>query len=81
MAAAVPAGRSAFVLALDDRIRDLRKSSPGLRFTEIDRAPWFKFNFAWNILGKGESSRDLVLVRVERDPSSGAGEVGNPPPR
>src|SRR5205814_8371316 len=44
--ALVPPGRRAFVLASEDALEDLRANAPGLRLTEVDRAPYFKFQFS-----------------------------------
>jgi 4-amino-4-deoxy-L-arabinose transferase-like glycosyltransferase len=72
--AAIPPGGRAFVLGQDDEIAHLVRALP-LRFEERARAPYFKFQFSWNVLGSGRSTRDLVLVRADR-PSESRDEGG-----
>ena len=63
--AAIPEGGRAFVLGYDEEMGGLG-TFPGLRLKTVDRAPYFKFNFARNVRGRGRSSEDLVLLEVTR---------------
>jgi len=60
----------AWVLASEDGVRELA-SLPGFDLVEHDRAPYFKFQFRWNIRGTGRSTRDLVLLDVWRADAGG----------
>ncbi|MFO0933774.1 MAG: glycosyltransferase family 39 protein [Planctomycetota bacterium] len=77
--AAVPPGGRAYALGEEDELGEVPKHAP-LRLTEVARAPQFRFHFGRNVLGHGDSVRDLVLVRVERT-ADGAGEGAAPGPR
>ena len=68
--AAIPEGGRAFVLGHEEALADLR-ASPDLHLRSVDRAPYFQFQFSWNVLGTGKSARDLVLVEVTRAPPGG----------
>ena len=72
----VPAGTRAFVLGTADAVTELR-AMPDLEVEDVDRAPYFKFQFNWNIRGKGASTRDLVLVRIRR-PAAGRRNAEDP---
>jgi 4-amino-4-deoxy-L-arabinose transferase-like glycosyltransferase len=61
----VSEGKRAFVLGADEKLEELR-ALPSWTIAEIDRAPYFKFNFERNIRGLGPSALDLVLVEVRR---------------
>jgi hypothetical protein len=81
--AVVPPGGRAYVLGEEDELGEVPKHEP-LRLTVVARAPQFRFHFGRNVLGHGESVRDLVLVRVERTSGGageGAGEGARPAPR
>lgn len=63
--AAIPEGGRAFVLGHEDAIAGLEKV-PGLQRRTVASAPYFKFQFSWNVLGEGKSARELVLLEVTR---------------
>ena len=63
--AAIPPGRRGWLLGAEETFRDF-SSEPSLALTEVARAPYFKFQFSWNILDRGKSARDLVLMRADR---------------
>jgi hypothetical protein len=57
---------------------------PNLEIAEVDRAPYFKFQFNWNIRGAGRSTRELVVVEVRRlapGPGTTPREGPSPPAR
>ncbi len=79
----VPVGTRAFVLGAEDVVAELR-AMPNLEVVEVDRAPYFKFQFNWNIRGAGRSTRDLVVVEVRRlapAPGTTPREGPSPPAR
>jgi 4-amino-4-deoxy-L-arabinose transferase-like glycosyltransferase len=63
--AAIPPGRRGWLIFTEENLPGLA-AEPSLALTEIDRAPYFKFQFSWNILDRGKSTRDLLLVRADR---------------
>jgi 4-amino-4-deoxy-L-arabinose transferase-like glycosyltransferase len=64
--AAIPPGHRAIVLGQDDEIAAFEREGGFLVSAPIDRAPYYQLQFRRNVLGDGPSTRDLVLVVVER---------------
>jgi hypothetical protein len=75
--AAVPPRGRAYVVA-DGRLLDEVRAQPSLSVEELERRPYFEFHFRRNVLGQGPSTRDYLLLRVERrDPAE---TRDDPPP-
>ena len=70
----VPEGRRAFLLGSEDALRELR-ALPNWSILDVDRAPYFKFRFNWNIRGAGRSTRDLELIELRRRSPGPPGEA------
>lgn len=70
----IPPGTRGYVLGKASVMGDLAKME-GLTVAEIDRAPFLRFQWRTNVLGRGPSTEDFLLVRVDR-----AGDAGGPPP-
>lgn len=70
--AALPPGGHAYAIGEAHALAEVPRHAP-LLLTELDRGPWFRFHFGRNVLGHGPSTRELVLVRVERSPAGAGG--------
>lgn len=71
--ARIPPGTRGYVLGKASVMGDLA-SIDGLSVVEIDRAPFLRFQWRTNVLGRGPSTEDFLLVRVDRQRPAG------PPP-
>jgi 4-amino-4-deoxy-L-arabinose transferase-like glycosyltransferase len=58
----------AFVLVPERRRAHLEAEAPWLSFEEVHRAPHLDFHFSKNVLGRGPSTEDLLLLRATRRP-------------
>jgi len=76
---AMAGARQAFVLVPEHRFdapgetpaaprRGLEHELPGAHFEELDRRPILTFRFDRSILGRGPTTRDLLLLRITRAP-------------
>ncbi len=79
LAARIPPGRRAWVLANADSAAELLRgppagSPPRLVAVEVERAPYLKFQFARLIGGEPGAVTDLVLLKVDHLGVGGSGE-------
>jgi hypothetical protein len=65
--AAIPPGGRGWLIGTEENFPSLAAES-SLTLVEVERKPYFKFQFSWNILDRGKSARDLLLVRADRAP-------------